>query len=182
MSILWVSDILPKSINVWIGPNSNNRLANRMYQPHYPPRPSQASGDTLQQETTALQTFLQKLQELHPVIPDPVINNIIAQAGFATSDQRVARIFNVATQKFIVDVLSELPPGTLNVQLDMIKHILALRGLVSHRPEVVLSAEGDEDRGPIRDDSFGDQMMESDLDFHKDFERAGRADAAPSTV
>jgi hypothetical protein len=153
-----------------------------MYQAHYPPRPPQAGSDSLQQETTALQTFLQKLQELHPVIPDPVINNIIAQAGFGTSDQCVARIFNVATQKFVMDVLSELPAGTTNVQLDMIKQVLAPRGLVSYRPEVVLSAEGDEDRGPIRDDSFGDQMMDSDLDFHKDFERAGKADATATGV
>jgi hypothetical protein len=131
-----------------IGSNSNNRLTNIMCELHYPQRPPQADGDSLQQEMRALQTFLQKLHELHPVIPDPVINNMIAQVGFGTSDQRVARIFNVATQKFIVDVLSELQPGTTNVLLDMIKQVLALCGIVSHRPEVVLSPEGDDDRAP----------------------------------
>jgi hypothetical protein len=84
--------------------------------------------------------FVQKLQEIYPAIPDPVINTLLAEGGAAVTDQRVSRIFNIAAQKFITDILGELQSeGKVNVQLWDLKPILAARGVHVHRPEFLIS-------------------------------------------
>jgi hypothetical protein len=83
-----------------------------------------------------LYTFTDKLAELAVPIPDAVINNILAQAGFYTTEITVSRIFNLMAYKFICDVVHEgmLQNEKNEVQVESVKAPLARRGIFVHRP------------------------------------------------
>jgi transcription initiation factor TFIID subunit 10 len=44
------------------------------------------------------------LEDYTPVIPDPVLENILARSGLSPQDPRVTRLISVAAQKFVADI------------------------------------------------------------------------------
>ena len=58
-----------------------------------------------QQELENIETFLQDLQDYTSPIPEAVIKHLMAEGGCNTTDSRVAMVMNVATQKFITEIM-----------------------------------------------------------------------------
>ena len=91
-------------------------------------------------------TFSQRLGEIRTFIPDPVIQNIVAQAGMFTSDPNVARILNIECDKFIWDLMMKLketmPPAEDNaprmVRLENVKQVLAQKRMRVDRPDFIV--------------------------------------------
>ncbi|EON96764.1 putative transcription initiation factor tfiid subunit 10 protein [Phaeoacremonium minimum UCRPA7] len=62
------------------------------------------------QKDTSLKDFLNKMDDYAPIIPDAVTNYYMAKAGLPPppqTDQRLARLLALATQKFIADIAAD---------------------------------------------------------------------------
>lgn len=111
---------------------------------HPPMRPMDGEDQTIEDNRRsfeAMAKFVEQLGEFTPLIPDAVINNIMAQAGMFTSDPKVARILNIECQKFITELCSDLSREMTQkeiVQLDTVKRVLAKRGNRVDRPEFIV--------------------------------------------
>jgi len=49
-------------------------------------------------------SLVEGLDDYTPVIPDPVLENILSRSGLASNDPRVTRLISVAAQKFVADI------------------------------------------------------------------------------
>ena len=104
--------------------------------------------------------LVSKLGERTMLIPDPVIHNIIAQAGMCTSNPNVARLVGLAAEKFIVDTCKALAASSQgNVRLEHVKHFLAQKKAMVARPDFIVGPLAPEDpQPPPISDSFFDTM------------------------
>lgn len=57
-------------------------------------------------EAQCIENFLKDIQDYSSPIPDNVVKHLLAEGGMNTTDSRVVTTVNIATQKFICDLLS----------------------------------------------------------------------------
>ncbi|KAI0163411.1 hypothetical protein LQW54_005505 [Pestalotiopsis sp. IQ-011] len=72
------------------------------------PEPQEAKMPT--RKDVSLKEFLNKMDDYAPIIPDAVTNFYLAKAGLPPppqTDQRLARLLALATQKFIADIAAD---------------------------------------------------------------------------
>ncbi|KAI0124818.1 TAF10-like protein [Xylariales sp. AK1849] len=72
------------------------------------PAPEEAKMPT--RKDISLKEFLGKMDDYAPIIPDAVTNYYLARAGLPpppTTDQRLARLLALATQKFVADIAAD---------------------------------------------------------------------------
>ena len=106
-------------------------------------------------EHAYIETFLKELQDYTPPIPEPVIKHLLAEGGMSTTDSRVSLVMNIATQKFISEVIEsaakeareriarESPEYSQKKKMDLqvsdIKPYLQSRQMPIYRPEYLVS-------------------------------------------
>ena len=56
---------------------------------------------------TRLTDFLKLLEANEPLIPDQVVDHYLNKAGFECNDERLKRLFSLASQKFISDISND---------------------------------------------------------------------------
>lgn len=126
------------------------------------PRPGMQNDhhNEIDYENDIIINFISRLNEYNPPIPDPVINNILAEAGCNTSDKRVSRIFNLACQKFIRDVLEQCrnnerinnPDPSYEpkkyLQVGDVKEALKTKDIHVHRPDYIVGVRGENEIEP----------------------------------
>ncbi|KAM0809463.1 hypothetical protein AB5N19_09807 [Seiridium cardinale] len=72
------------------------------------PEPQEAKMPT--RKDVSLKEFLTKMDDYAPIIPDAVTNFYLAKAGIPPppqTDQRLARLLALATQKFVADIAAD---------------------------------------------------------------------------
>ncbi|KAF2994303.1 Transcription initiation factor TFIID subunit 10 [Neopestalotiopsis sp. 37M] len=72
------------------------------------PEPQEAKMPT--RKDVSLKEFLNKMDDYAPIIPDAVTNFYLAKAGLPPppqTDQRLARLLALATQKFVADIAAD---------------------------------------------------------------------------
>ena len=107
--------------------------------------------------------------QVTPVIPDTVMDNIMAEAGMHTTDPAVARVLSIACQKYISQILYTLireksdshDPSTAN--LDDIKQALEKNNIRSCRPDYLVGEMDDEHEEISKFMDFGFQGDHDDL-------------------
>ncbi|KAK3321347.1 TAF10-like protein [Cercophora scortea] len=75
-----------------------------------PPVPSLPDSKLPTRKDTSLKEFLNKMDDYAPIIPDAVTNYYMTRAGLPPppqTDQRLARLLALATQKFVADIAAD---------------------------------------------------------------------------
>lgn len=77
---------------------------------HVPPPPAIPESRLPTHKDTSLKELLNKMDDYAPIIPDAVTNYYMTRAGLPPppqTDQRLARLLALATQKFIADIAAD---------------------------------------------------------------------------
>ncbi|KAK3684070.1 transcription initiation factor TFIID 23-30kDa subunit-domain-containing protein [Podospora appendiculata] len=75
-----------------------------------PPAPGLPDSKLPTRKDTSLKEFLNKMDDYAPIIPDAVTNYYMTRAGLPPppqTDQRLARLLALATQKFVADIAAD---------------------------------------------------------------------------
>ena len=114
--------------------------------PRMPPPGGSARDEEAKMVFDDMVTFVQRLSQARAFIPDPVIQNIVAQAGMFTSDPSVSKILNIECHKFIWDMMNKLKEtvpraeenGERMVRLENVKQVLAQKRMRVDRPDFIV--------------------------------------------
>lgn len=93
-------------------------------------------------ESESINSFLNTILEVQLPISDKVINNICAQAGFSTSDPRLARLLSFVSEYLTILALTECRKVTqkrTDLQLTDVKKVLETMNINVHRPEYIVN-------------------------------------------
>ena len=106
--------------------------------------------------------FVNKLNETPFMIPDPVINNICAQAGLTTSNPEILRIYSLICQTVLMMTINECKKTSENehLQLSAVKAVLNHNGIPVHRPDYLVNPIESEDTNT--DDTQGYDYADRD--------------------
>ena len=110
-------------------------------------------------ESSNIEEFIKSLQDYTPPIPENLINHLLAESGMNTTDPRVSLAVNVATQKFINNVLNRCRDAAkerilndtnqstkrkMDLQVSDVKQAIS-HYFPIHRPEFLVSLPEDEE-------------------------------------
>ncbi|KAM7201271.1 transcription initiation factor TFIID subunit 10 [Rhypophila sp. PSN 637] len=94
--------LVPSTNGAVAGPANNGVVA--------PPTPALPEARLPTRKDTSLKEFLNRMDDYAPIIPDAVTNYYMTRAGLPPppqTDQRLARLLALATQKFIADIAAD---------------------------------------------------------------------------
>ncbi|KAK3900153.1 transcription initiation factor TFIID subunit 10 [Staphylotrichum tortipilum] len=92
------------------GPNGTQPATEAASADANPPAPATLEGRLATRKDASLKEFLNKMDDYAPIIPDAVTNYYMTRAGLPPppqTDQRLARLLALATQKFIADIAAD---------------------------------------------------------------------------